>query len=65
VLPITDVRLADLQSATKLDPQLQWLRYFIEHGWPTKIINVPEILHDFWKVRDKWYIEGDLILFGN
>jgi len=45
-LPITDVRLADFQSATKLDPQLQRLRHFIEHGWPTKIINVPEILHD-------------------
>ena len=64
-LPITDARLTDLQSATKLDPQLQRLRYFIEHGWPTNIASVLAVLHDFWKIRDSLCTAGDLILFGN
>ena len=66
-LPITEVRLADLQleAATKLDPQLQHLRHFIEHGWPTDCANIPEILHDFWKIRDCLCTADDLILFGN
>ena len=63
-LPITDERLRDLQSVTRLDPQLQRLKHFIEHGWPTNIINVPKILHDFWKIRDNLCTAGDLILFG-
>ena len=46
-LPITDDRLKDLQSATRLDPQLQRLRHFIEQGWPANINNVPKTLHDF------------------
>ena len=64
-LPITDVRLTDLQEATRLDLQLQRLRYFIEQGWPTNINNVPELLYDFWKIRDSLCIAGNLILFGN
>ena len=64
-LPITEARLADLQAATKLDPQLQRLRHFTEHGWPTDRANIPEILHDFWKIRDSLCTADDLILFGN
>ena len=63
--PITDERLIDLQEATKIDSTLQHLKHFIEHGWPTNIVNVPQILHDFWKIRDSLCIAGDLILFGN
>ena len=58
-------RLIDLQSTTKLDTKPQCLRYFIEHGWPTNVANVPEILCDFWKIRDSLCIANDLILFGN
>jgi len=58
-LPITDVRLADLQSVTKFDPELQHLRHFIEHGWPTKDdIMSQKYFTDFWKVRDNLCIEG-------
>ena len=51
-LPITEARLKDLQSATLSDPQLQHLKHFIEHGfgWPPNIVNVPQILRDFWKL---------------
>ena len=63
--PITDKRLIDLQEATKIDSTLQRLKHFIEHGWPTNIVNVPQVLHDFWKIRDSLCIAGDLILFGN
>ena len=64
-LPITDAKLTDLQEATRLDSQLQRLRHFTEQGWPTNISNVPELLCDFWKIRDSLCITGNLILFGN
>ena len=63
--PITDERLIDLQEATKIDSTLQRLKNFIEHGWPTNIVNVPQAFHDFWKIQDSLCIAGDLILFGN
>ena len=49
-LPVSDSRLAQLQSATESDPQLQKLHQYIATGWPPNIINVPLPLRPFWKL---------------
>ena len=64
-LPISDARIADIRTATVQDIQLQQLRKLIDHGWPTNLCNVPEPLHQYWKVKEDLCIADDLILKGD
>ena len=64
-LPVSDTRIADIRTATVQDTHLQQLRKLIDQGWPTNLCNVPEPLHQYWKVREDLCIADDLILKGD
>ena len=36
----------------------------IVRGWPNNISNLPQLLHEFWNVRDDLYVANDMILMG-
>ena len=33
----------------------------IQTGWPANIVNIPRILHDYWKVKHNLHIADQLI----
>ena len=49
-LPISETRLADIRAAMIQDAQLQQLMQLTDQGWPVNLCNVPEALHQYWKV---------------
>ena len=60
-LPVSDVKKIQLQNATENDEQMQQLSRMIKTGWPANIVNVPRILHDYWKIKHNLHIADRLI----
>ena len=61
-LPISETRLADIWAVTMQDAQLQQLMQLIDQGWPMNLCNVPEALHQYWKVKEDLCIVNNLLL---
>jgi len=57
--------LKDLQLARANDTHLQQLKDEIVRGWPNNVSNLPQLLHEFWNVREDLYVPNDLILMGS
>lgn len=63
-LPISDLRMQDIQSRTQDDTQLQLVKHLTLHGWPSLRKECPELACEFWNDRQMLSVSDGLILRG-
>ena len=59
--PVSPQRLEELREATRDDLDLQKLRNFVYHGWPSHRSSVPSELHPYWQFRSEIHEENGLL----
>ena len=64
-VPVSDVRLQELHTASKDDAQYQLLRKTIEEGWPNDCKGCPKGIAEYWCIKEDIHIVNSLIFKGN
>ena len=64
-LPISDIKLSQLQQVTKEDQDMQILSKYIKEGWPQNKPNVPVQVRPFWNVRHELHLLDGLVMKGH
>ena len=62
--PASPQRLEELREATRDDLDLQKLRNFVYHGWPSHRSSVPSELHPYWQFRSEIHEENGLLFIN-
>ncbi|XP_060558761.1 uncharacterized protein K02A2.6-like [Ruditapes philippinarum] len=63
-LPISDLKLQQIQTATQNDAQLQTLISVISNGWPDDRRNCPTTVSEYWNHRDELAFEDNIVFKG-
>ncbi|CAC5384426.1 unnamed protein product [Mytilus coruscus] len=63
-LPISEVRISELQEHTKNDLQMQELKEVIQEGWPINKWNVPSSVSIYFDIRDELTLQNGLLFKG-
>ena len=64
-VPVADMRLQELHTASKADAQYQLLRKTIEEGWPNDRKGCPKGIAEYWCIKEDLHIVDNLIFKGN
>ena len=64
-VPVADMRLQMLHTASKADAQYQLLRKTIEEGWPNDRKGCPKGIAEYWCIKEDLHIVDNLIFKGN
>ena len=64
-VPVADVRLQELHTASKADAQYQLLRKTIEEGWQIDRKGCPKGIAQYWCIKEDLHIVDSLIFKGN
>jgi len=60
-LPMSKMRLTQLQGATKKDETLHRLKATLEKGWPVHHKRAEPSIWQYWGIRDELHVAGHLI----
>ena len=63
-LELPKEHLQQFKHVSADDPVLQELRKTLQHGWPERKSDVPEILYPYYDFRDELTSQGDLVFKG-
>ena len=63
-LPISDVKIKQIQEATRNDGQLQTLTNVIRTGWPENRQDCPKSVTEYWNHRDELSSANDIVFKG-
>ena len=63
-LPISDLKLQEIQTATSKDLQLQTLISVISDGWPSDRRNCPLTVLEYWNHRDELSYKDNIVFKG-
>ena len=63
-LPISEVRLLQIQRETEYDESLQVLKAVIQHGWPENKSTLPLPASPYFDMRDELSVQDGLIFKG-
>lgn len=63
-LPVSDIKIQQIQDATRDDAQMQMLIEVIKTGWPETRQNCPTTVLEFWNHRDEISCENDIVFRG-
>jgi len=63
-LPISEVRLLQIQRVTEMDESIQTLKAAIQQGWPEDKSALPAIISPYFNMRDEMSVQDGLIFKG-
>ena len=63
-LPVSDVKIKQIQDATRNDSQMQTLKDVIRKGWPANRQDCPKIVLEYWNHRDELSYENGIVFKG-
>ena len=63
-LPISEVRLLQIQRETEKDESLQVLKVVIQYGWTEDKSALPPVVSPYFKMRDEKSVQNELIFKG-
>ncbi|XP_042891228.1 uncharacterized protein K02A2.6-like [Penaeus japonicus] len=59
-----DLHLEDLRKAASEDTTYRELFHHVRSGFPNNRYDLHNSLHPYWKIRDDFYCDGNLVLYG-
>ena len=60
-VPMTENRISEIQLASAIDPELQFLKTVILKGWPTDKLGIPHEVLPYFHIRDELPVQDGLI----
>ena len=60
-LPVSYVKIKQIQDATRNDSQMQTLKDVIRKGWPANRQDCPKVVLDYWNHRDELSYENSIV----
>ena len=64
-LPLRTMRKEQIRAAAAVDPDLQKVRQAVMIGWSNKKHSAPNIIQDFWQVKDDVHVAEGLLFIGD
>lgn len=65
LIPLANTAVETLRNATKEDPEMKKLAFYITSGWPRSAKNLPPGAKNFFSCRDELAVEEDIIFRGS
>uniref|UniRef100_A0A3P9LL44 Gypsy retrotransposon integrase-like protein 1 n=1 Tax=Oryzias latipes TaxID=8090 RepID=A0A3P9LL44_ORYLA len=63
-LPVSDIRLKEIQEETSKDTQLTVLKNIINNGWPEERKKCPQVAAEFWNHRNELSVINGIVFKG-
>lgn len=65
VLPFSNLAKAEIAAETAKDAALQCIVSYVQNGWPKNVLQAPESVQPFWRVRNDLFCEGGIVLVSD